>query len=77
MGLFIAVEISEERCRAGQPCRACVEACPVNIFAGGHPALARAMTEEEDECTLCDLCLQKCPTDAIGIVKLYEPAESG
>jgi Na+-translocating ferredoxin:NAD+ oxidoreductase RNF subunit RnfB len=25
----------------------------------------------EDECTLCDLCLQRCPTDAIAIHKLY------
>jgi NAD-dependent dihydropyrimidine dehydrogenase PreA subunit len=25
----------------------------------------------EDECILCDLCLQRCPTDAIAIHKLY------
>jgi len=27
--------------------------------------------ENEDECTLCDLCLERCPTGAIVIRTLY------
>lgn len=70
MSLFIAVGIDPERCRAGQPCAACVTACPVNIFETRH-GLAEVIGANEDECILCDLCLQKCPTDAIAIHKLY------
>jgi NAD-dependent dihydropyrimidine dehydrogenase PreA subunit len=70
MGVFIAVHVSEERCREGQPCTACVTVCPVNIFEG-RGGLAGVMGENEDECILCDLCLQTCPTNAIAIHKLY------
>lgn len=73
MGMFIQVLVTEERCRAGQPCTACVDTCPVNIFAWPEGAsIAQVVPEAEDECILCDLCLEKCPTDAIMIRKLYE-----
>lgn len=70
MSLFIAVRVDLERCRAGQPCTACVAICPVNIFTGRN-GLAGVVAESEDECILCDLCLARCPTDAIAIHKLY------
>jgi NAD-dependent dihydropyrimidine dehydrogenase PreA subunit len=28
--------------------------------------------ENQDECTLCDLCLQECTPDAVVLRKLYE-----
>lgn len=70
MGMFIAVHVDEARCRKGQPCSACIAVCPVSIF-GGRKGLAGVVGENEDECILCDLCLQRCPTDAIAIHKLY------
>ena len=70
MSLFIAVRVDQERCHVGQPCTACIAACPVSIFEGRN-GLAGVVGENEDECTLCDLCLQRCPTDAIAIQKLY------
>jgi len=71
--MFVEVIVNGGRCRAGQPCRACVETCPVSIFAWPDPSsVADVVPEAEDECILCDLCLQKCPTDAITIRKLYE-----
>ena len=72
MGLFITAEVSESRCEKGQPCTVCVEICPVNIFEGGGGGLARALLEQEDECTLCNLCVVHCPTQAITIRKLYD-----
>ena len=70
MSLFIAVHVDEARCRKGQPCTACIAVCPVSIFEGSN-GLAGAVGAYEDECILCDLCLQRCPTDAITIHKLY------
>lgn len=73
MGMFIEVLVSDERCRAGQPCQECVRICPVSIFAWPDGAsIASIVPEAEDECILCDLCLQKCPTEAITIGRLYE-----
>ena len=70
MSLFIAVHVDEGRCRKGQPCTACIAVCPVSIFEG-RSGLAGVIGNNEDECILCDLCLQRCPTDAIAIHKLY------
>ncbi len=70
MSLFIAVRVDEGRCRTGQPCTACIAVCPVSIFEA-RSGLAAVLGENEDECILCDLCLQRCPTDAIAIHKLY------
>ena len=70
MSLFIAVNLDLTRCRAGQPCAACVTACPVTIFES-RGDLAAVIGVNEDECMLCDLCLERCPTDAIAIHKIY------
>lgn len=70
MSLFIAVHVDEARCRKGQPCTACIAVCPVSIFEGSN-GLAGVVEAHEDECILCDLCLRRCPTDAIVIHKLY------
>jgi NAD-dependent dihydropyrimidine dehydrogenase PreA subunit len=70
MSLFVAVRVNEDRCRSGQPCTACVSVCPVSIFQG-RGGLAGVVEENEDECTLCDLCLERCPTDAITVRTLY------
>lgn len=81
MGMFIALKIDEPRCKASKGCRHCVDVCPVDIFQTGevgslvNAVLVNAVlvnAENEDECTLCELCLQACPHQAIEIVKLYE-----
>jgi NAD-dependent dihydropyrimidine dehydrogenase PreA subunit len=47
-----------------------VELCPVNIFAlRGNRVVVR--DEQQDECTLCRLCLMVAPPNTIHIRKLY------
>jgi ferredoxin len=71
MGDFIEVEIDYEKCQGIKECGGCVRCCSVKIFseAGERPVVVK---ENEDECTLCDLCLEACHPKAITIRKRYE-----
>lgn len=71
MSEFIKVEIDFPTCVGIAQCGGCVKVCPVNIFAkeGDNPSV---IENNEDECTLCDLCIQACTPKAITIRKLYE-----
>ena len=71
MSEFIKVDIDLNRCLGIEKCGKCIQVCPVNIFSlnGDYPKPVEA---NEDECTLCELCLQSCQVDAIIIHKLYE-----
>ena len=72
MSEFIKVEIDYQKCLGLEKSGHCVGVCPVDIFGIKNEELI-INEENEDECTLCDLCLERCETDAITIVKLYEP----
>jgi NAD-dependent dihydropyrimidine dehydrogenase PreA subunit len=48
-----------------------VSLCPVEIFALQEQKL-QVQEEREDECTLCDLCLNAAPAGALVIRKLYK-----
>ena len=69
MGLFVSVTVKQEKCPSG--CRICVDACPVNIFAVGSAGAVSSVVANDDECTFCDLCLARCPADAVAIEKHY------
>lgn len=71
MGEFIKIEIDSDKCVGIDDCGRCIPVCPVNIFmaSGNMPV---ASEENEDECTLCELCFEACPHDAVIIRKLYE-----
>jgi NAD-dependent dihydropyrimidine dehydrogenase PreA subunit len=71
MSLFIRLEIDPAMCLGIQRCGQCIQVCPVNIFAP-HDDYPKTVEDNEDECTLCNLCLQACGADAITIHKLYE-----
>ncbi len=70
MGMFIKVEIDDEYSRTPQS-KALVGICPVDIFEQDDGRVVVA-PENEDECTLCNLCINHSPPDAIRIIKLYE-----
>lgn len=69
--MFIELKIDDSKCRSAQPCDKCVTGCPVDLFVASS-GVAGVDRENLDECTLCDICLQTCPSAAITVVKLYE-----
>ena len=71
MGEFIRVEIDLGKCKDMSDVDNWVQVCPVNIFKTEDRQLA-VVEENEDECTLCMLCIEAFPQDAIMIHKLYE-----
>ena len=70
MGMFIKLEVDESKCSDAAACARCAAVCPVDIFRveAGHLV---TNPENEDECTLCLLCLEICPEGTIRLVKLY------
>jgi ferredoxin len=68
---FIRVDVDLNTCAGLVTCGGCVRVCPVGIFQrnGDRPAVVDA---NQDECILCELCLQACTPRAIAIHKLYE-----
>lgn len=71
MGLFVQLAVDEQRCAAQTECRECVQSCPVEIFDRGGSSAAMVVGENEDECILCDLCVQRCPVQAVTLRRLY------
>ena len=71
MGEFINVEIDLSQCADTSEASKWVEVCPVNIFKleNGQPVV---VAENEDECTLCMLCIDAFPQGTVVIRKLYE-----
>jgi len=68
MGTFVTVKIEAKLCPEG--CAVCVEACPVKIFVLENKNIG-IDPENEEECTLCDICIERCPKNAIKLVKSY------
>jgi ferredoxin len=71
MSLFVNLEIDRESCLGLKECGKCLKVCPVGIFGedGEYP---QAIEANQDECTLCELCLEACRPGAIKVRKLYE-----
>ena len=71
MGEFIKVEIDLHKCTDMSEAAKWAQVCPVNIFTveNDQPVVVE---ENEDECTLCMLCIDAFPQDAVTIHKLYE-----
>ena len=70
--MFIRVEVDPEAAGDRELAKKLVEVCPVNIFDLDADGKAVVVAENEDECVLCDLCVQAAPAGQVRIVKLYE-----
>jgi len=71
LGEFIKVEIDLARCQGMTESDEWIDVCPVNIFKleNNRPVVVE---ENEDECTLCMLCVNACKSGTITIHKLYD-----
>lgn len=69
--LFVHVEVDPEVAARPEVAKKLVEVCPVNIFALDDGRLT-IVEQNEDECTLCELCLEAAPPGAVRVIKLYE-----
>ncbi|MEX2158433.1 MAG: hypothetical protein WEB04_03440 [Dehalococcoidia bacterium] len=72
MPMFVHVEIDEDTAADAALAKQLVEVCPVNIFALDADSKAVIVEENEDECVLCDLCVQAAPPGKVRVIKLYE-----
>ena len=76
--MFVRVEIDADAAADKELAKKLVEVCPVNIFELAPDGSARIVEENEDECVLCDLCVQAAPAGkpdgppGVRIIKLYE-----
>ncbi len=71
MGLFVSLLVEADLCATRPECRECVLVCPVDIFGRDQGRTAHVIEDNEDECILCDLCVVKCPVEAVSLVKHY------
>ena len=70
--MFIRVEVEPAAAADAELAKKLVEVCPVDIFDLDGEGKARVVEENEDECVLCDLCVQAAPSGQVRVVKLYE-----
>lgn len=72
MGMFIRIDLDQTVKWPAAAARQLVEVCPVDIFELARDGTVRTIEANEDECTLCELCLPIAPQGALRIVKLYD-----
>jgi NAD-dependent dihydropyrimidine dehydrogenase PreA subunit len=70
MGTFIKIEIDADKITS-QIAQKLVSTCPVDIFVLEGNALGKNL-KNEDECTLCELCLEIAPARTVVIRKTYK-----
>jgi len=70
-GLFIDVKVEASAAKDAELAKKLEEVCPVSIFEATDAGVV-IVTENLDECTLCDLCLEAAPPGAVQVIKLYE-----
>jgi NAD-dependent dihydropyrimidine dehydrogenase PreA subunit len=69
--VFIDVEVDASVAGDVELAKKLEEVCPVDIFAA-TAAGVEIVTENLDECVLCDLCVDAAPDGTVRVVKLYE-----
>ena len=72
MPMFVHVEVDAEAAADTDLAAKLVEVCPVNIFEQDGDGKCVVVEENEDECVLCDLCIEAAPEGRVRVIKLYE-----
>ncbi len=68
---FIGVEVDDVAAQNRALAAKLTEVCPVDIFAQHEDGTLRILTENLDECVLCELCINATPAGAVKVLKLY------
>ncbi len=68
--LFIAVEVDSSVAGDAALAAKLAEVCPVDIFRA-TAAGVEIVTENLDECVLCQLCINAAPKGTVRVTKLY------
>jgi len=71
-GLFIDVEVAADAAADAALVAKLVEVCPVDIFEQDAGGALKINSDNLDECTLCDLCVEAAPAGTVKVIKLYE-----
>jgi NAD-dependent dihydropyrimidine dehydrogenase PreA subunit len=75
-GVFIDVEVDDAVARDPELAAKLEEVCPVDIYAAdGEGGSVRVVTENLDECVLCELCVEAAPLGTVRVKKLYDGTE--
>ena len=69
--VFIDVEVDASVAGDAEFAKRLAEVCPVDIFSAGDSGV-EIVTENLDECVLCNLCVDAAPQGSVRVVKLYE-----
>ncbi len=69
MGMFIHIDVDQTKLTSSQT-KSLINICPVDIFILDNNIIGTD-SNQEDECTLCELCLDNSPKDAVAINKSY------
>jgi len=72
MSMFVHLEVDPDAAADAELAKKLVEVCPVNIFEQDASGRCIVVEEHEDECVLCDLCVQAAPAGKVRVIKLYE-----
>ena len=72
MSMFVHLEVDADVAADKDLAAKLVEVCPVNIFEQDADGTCVVVEENEDECVLCDLCVQAAPDGKVRVIKLYE-----
>lgn len=70
--LFINVEVDDTVAQDHELAAKLTEVCPVDIFAQNDDRSLRIVTENLDECVLCELCMNAAPDGTVRVIKLYD-----
>lgn len=73
-GIFIDVEVADSVAGDAELAAKLAEVCPVDIFATGDGRV-KIISENLDECVLCELCLEAAPAGGVVVKKLYDGTE--
>jgi NAD-dependent dihydropyrimidine dehydrogenase PreA subunit len=69
--LFIDVEVDDTVAEDRGLAAKLTEVCPVDIFGQKEDGTLRIVTENLDECVLCELCINAAPAGTVEVIKLY------